>query len=364
MKKIAYILTTYPCPSETFIQREITQLKKLGFEIAVFAISGKNEKLLPMQNKNVYYRPSFFSLSAALAIVCTVLKHPVRLLKAAALVIRLLISSPKEAATALFNFHTICFFARTAEELHIRHIHACFLSWPACIGLGVSTLTKLPFSITAHARDIFVESGNVKIKAQKAEFISCCNRQGLECLKKNINRNYHNKLFLNYHGVEPGQPYEKFNVCRKEPSEFIIAVGRLIEKKGFDCLIEAFSKIVKIRSDVSLLIAGDGPMKNQLERMIEKAGLSGKVYLTGWLDHSHIMKLITQAKILIAPSIIDVNGDRDGIPNVILEAFSVGTAVIASNLTGISEAVINEETGLLVKPGDKAQLTATIDNLL
>jgi colanic acid/amylovoran biosynthesis glycosyltransferase len=251
-----------------------------------------------------------------------------------------------------------------AKKQHCEYLHSCFLSRPASIGLGVSTLTKLPFSIAAHARDIFVEGGAAGLKAQKAGFIICCTKQGLEYLKNIIDSKYHNRLLLNYHGIEFDQLYNKFNRHKKSRSEFIIAAGRLVEKKGFSYLIEAFTEVLHKHPGVSLLIAGDGPQKQFLNNKIEKAGLSGKVHLAGRLEHDYLLKLLAQAEILAVPSVIDANGDRDGIPNVILEAFSVGTAVIASNLAGISEAVINEKTGLLTEPGDKMKLAGAIDRLL
>ena len=361
--KIAYLLTTYPCPSETFIQHEITQLEKFGLEITVFAADGKAAESLPGQGLDVHYRPPFLYLSAVWAIICTVLRHPFGLIKLTALVTKLLFICPKDGLTVLFNFHTICFYAKAMQKEHIEHIHAGFLSWPACIALGVSILTKLPVSIAAHARDIFVEAGAAGLKTEKAKFVNCCTKQGLEHLKSIIDRKYHSKLMLNYHGIVLNQPYDNFNNCGNK-SEFIIAVGRLVEKKGFDCLIEAFAKVVQNCPGISLIIAGDGPLKKQLESLIGRYDLSGKVYLAGWIDHERIIKLIAQAKILVVPSIIDASGDRDGIPNVLLEAFSAGTPVIASDLAGISEAVINEKTGLLVKPADTIQLSVAIERLL
>lgn len=364
MKKIAYILTTYPCPSETFIQREIEQLRKQGLEISVFAAEGKARKPVPKQNAGVYYRPSLLSFCAVWSIVSISIRHPVRLAQFTVLLVRFLFICSKEAFTLSANFHTICLFAKMAKSKQIEHIHACFLSWPACIGLGVSTLTKLPLSISAHARDIFVEGGAVWLKAEKARFITCCTKNGLEYLKNNIDSTYHNKIFLNYHGIEPDRLCNSFNHQEKDTSEFIIAVGRLVEKKGFCHLIEAFAEVVQKSPDVSLVIVGDGSQKQHLESMIERTSLTGKVYLAGQLDHNKVLKLIRQAEILIVPSVIDTDGDRDGLPNVILEAFSVGTPVIASNLPGICEAVINERTGLLVRPGDKTKLADAIERLL
>jgi len=247
MKKIAYILTTYPCRSETFIQREMTQLKRQGFEITAFVSGGRTGDPVPTQDFVVYYRPSVFSLSAVWSIIYTALRHPVRLIQLIVYIVKLLVICLREAKTVLVNFHTICFFARTAEKQYSQHIHACFLSWPACIGLGVSTLTELPFSISAHARDIFIEDGAISLKAPKAEFITCCTRQGLVYLKTNLDSAYHPKLLLNYHGIEPDRFQKNANDSEKASSEIIIAVGRLVEKKGFTCLLEAFSQVLRKR---------------------------------------------------------------------------------------------------------------------
>jgi len=362
MEKIAYILTTYPCQSETFIQREITQLGKQGFEITIFASKSHETEKSNQKQTNICYQPALLSLSSFWSIIYTISRHPLRFVNLVILVIKLLSASKQEASIILFNLHAICFFANTIRKARIEHIHACFLSRPASIALGISILTKLPFSIAAHARDIFVEGGNLKLKAEKAQFISCCTRQGLDFLKNHIDSVYHHKLLLHYHGIEPELLSKK--EYETKSSDFLIAVGRLVEKKGFVHLLEAFSKVAANHPNMHLIIAGNGPQKKQLQDIIEKANLTSKVYLAGWLDHKCVIKLIAQAKILIVPSIIDAQGDRDGIPNVVLEAFSAGTAVIASNLPGISEAVINEKTGILVEPGNGIQLAAAIEKLL
>jgi glycosyltransferase involved in cell wall biosynthesis len=364
MKKIAYILTTYPCPSETFAQREITQLKKQGFAISVFAADGNSGHFQSTQDVTVFYRPSLLSFNAAGSIVYICLRHPVGLVKFAILLSRLLFTCPKEMITLFVNFHTICFFAKIAKSRGIEHIHAYFLSWPACIALGISTLTELVFSISAHARDIFVENGAMQLKAKKARFITCCTRQGLDFLKNRISTAYHNKLFLNYHGIELNEHNSVHLLHQKKNLPgFIIAVGRLVEKKGFIHLIEAFNLIVKKRPGLVMVIAGDGPQKPYLKNMIENLAMASHIHMPGWLDNNQVLKLIGHADVLVVPSIVDSNGDRDGIPNVILEAFSVGTPVIASSLPGISEIVVDEHTGILVKPGDEAKLSVAIERL-
>jgi colanic acid/amylovoran biosynthesis glycosyltransferase len=361
--KIAYVLTTYPCPSETFIQREIKQLKKKGFDISVFASESKAEESLPIQDLHVYYRPSLFYPSAVWSIISTALKGPFRLVKLTVLMIRLLVICPKEAGAIFVNFHTICFFAKIAKKEHTQHIHACFLSWPACIGLCVSTLTGLPFSISAHARDIFIEHGASELKVRHAKFVVCCSSQGVNCLKKQINPRYYDRLFLNYHGISIDTKIDFCNIETKSV-DIVLAAGRLVPKKGFDCLLKAFAKVIKGKPEIKLIIAGQGPEKENLSRLAVKLHIEHKVYLAGWLNHADVLKLIEQAAVLVVPSVIDDTGDRDGIPNVILESFCLGTPVIASSLAGITEVIKHEYTGLLVETGNIEQLAFAIRTLL
>jgi len=363
MRNISYIITTYPCASETFIKREIARLIKEGFEIVVYASENKAGMSESGQEVNIHYKPFILSPAAVGSFIYMIFRHPLKLLTLFALITKLLFSCPKEAAIVCVNIHSICFFSRMVKKQNSEHIHACFLSWPTCIGLGISTLTKLPMSISAHARDIFVESGAMELKVKNASFVSCCTRQGLEYLKDKVNVLYHNRLFLNYHGIELDQEHTNYNCNEKKLSKFIVAVGRLVGKKGFIHLINALAELSRNHSDISLTIVGDGPQRQFLKGMIEKRALTDKVHLTGWLNHNKVLKLIEQAEILIVPSVIDSDGDRDGLPNVILEGFYTGTAVIASDLAGISEAVINEQTGLLVRAGDETALVNAVERL-
>ena len=150
----------------------------------------------------------------------------------------------------------------------------------------------------------------------------------------------------------------------KEPIELIIACGRLVPKKGFEYLLAAFAKLANKRPSSFLIIAGDGPQKKYLQYLIEKYSIKHQALLTGWLEQNSLQKLIANAKVLIAPSVVETDGDMDGIPNVILEAFNSATPVIASPLPGISEAVIDHHTGLLVNPQDTDLLTQTMEKLL
>lgn len=362
--KIGYILTTFPCQSETFAAREIEELRKLGLDIVVFAAAGQQNEQAAIPK--VFYRRYLLSLNAVLSICYIAVKYPLAVARLACLVFKLIPLCPREAISLIGNLHTLALFARHFDREGISNIHAYFLSWPACIGLGLAAVTNRSLSISAHARDIFVEHGATELKVAHAKFITTCTRQGLRHLKANLPAKYHHKLHLNYHGTRID---DRWFGCAQNISESyfnnrIIAVGRLIQKKGFAELLRAFALVVRDKPRCRLTIVGSGVLRKQLNGLIEQLALEDYVRLLGGQEHDITLRLIRRACVLVAPSVIADDGDRDGIPNVILEAFASGVPVIASNLEGISEVVRHRQTGLLVAPGDIRGLARAIEELL
>jgi len=365
--KVGYILTTFPCRTETFAAREIEGLTKLSFIINVFAAANQGRAHPHTESMKVFYRPSLFSLEALLSIGYLCIKYPFALAKLLCLVLKVFATCRREAMSLISNIHTIGFFTKHLDEEDIFHIHAYFLSWPATIGLAISVATGRSFSISAHARDIFVEHGAIGLKVSHAKFLATCSQQGLEYLKANLPAKYHYKLRMCYHGIKISSEYSGLlGKCASKSNSngTVIAVGRLVQKKGFEGLLRAFALVVRENPHYRLIIVGDGPGHKQLNDLIKQLTIKDQVELMGWQGHNVTLRLIKQATVLVAPSLLADDGDRDGIPNVIIEAFASGTPVIASGLEGISEVVEHCRTGLLVKPGNIAELASAIKELL
>jgi glycosyltransferase involved in cell wall biosynthesis len=283
------------------------------------------------------------------------------------LVLKLLWACPREAILLIGNLHTIGLFARHINLEGISHIHAYFLSWPATVGLALSTITGRSFSISAHARDVFVEHGAMTLKIARAKFLAACTQQGLDYLKANLPPKYHDKLHLNYHGTRihiAGFGLNEKGIRKSKNDQSIIGIGRMVPKKGFGNLLQAFALVVRERPGCRLMILGEGCEQQRLKRLVEQLALEDHVRLVGWKEPDVTLRLLKQATIAVVPSVIADDGDRDGIPNVILEAFAVGTPVIASDLQGISEVIRHRQTGLLVEPGDVKGLALAINELL
>jgi len=363
--KVAYLLTTYPCRSETFVAREIFHLRDLGFDVTVLAAAadGLAESVGPAGR--ICYRPPWLSLRALRSLGYLLKRYTRRIPRLLLLVLRLAVSCPREAKSLLGNVHTIGWFAQCLDNFAIRQVHACFLSWPAVIGLGLLAVTGCELSLAAHARDIYVERGAVRLKVAHARFIVVCSRQGLEQLKGCMASKYHDKLVLNYHGIEAGGcPRRPDDAGRDGAGPLVAAVGRLVPKKGFPDLVKAFAEVVRDQPDSRLIFVGDGPERTRLCAMIREMSLEDSVRLTGWQDAGQVRRVLQEAAVLAVPSVVAADGDRDGIPNVILEAFAAGTPVVATDLPAIAEVVCPGRTGLLVRPGDASALSSALRRLL
>jgi glycosyltransferase involved in cell wall biosynthesis len=140
----------------------------------------------------------------------------------------------------------------------------------------------------------------------------------------------------------------------------LLAVGRLVEKKGFAVLIDA---VARLRAPWRLRIVGDGAGRAELERRIALAGLADRVELAGSRTHEDLPAEFAAANVVVVPSVADVTGDRDGLPNVVLEAMSSGRAVVASEIGAVPSAVAAERTGLLVPPGDAGALATALERM-
>jgi colanic acid/amylovoran biosynthesis glycosyltransferase len=365
--KLAYILSTFPCRSEVFAAREVAELHRQGFTIVVLAATKDDTSPLAAPSVPVTYGPPPFSRAALQGVWHVLTRHPVGVLRLLWLLVALCRECPREAIAAAGHFHTICAFARSFDRAELHHLHAYFLSWPACIGLAVAAVTGASLSMAAHARDVFVESGALRLKAARAKCIVACSGQTMNYLRRRLPPRWHQKLCLCHHGVVIPRgprrvPAPDATAGRKEST--LVCVGRLVPKKGHTGLVQAFTLVAARLPYCRLVIVGSGPEQEHLRQLAQQAGLTGRVEWRGWQTAEATKHVIETADVLVVPSVVGPDGDRDGIPNVILEAFVARTPVIATRLEGISEAVIDRYNGILVEPGDILGMASAIEEVL
>jgi glycosyltransferase involved in cell wall biosynthesis len=229
----------------------------------------------------------------------------------------------------------------------ITGIHAYFAHTPAAVAERAAASLGVPFGFSVHARDARkVASEELARRSRQAACVVACNRDVAGDIRRAGGRAH-----LVPHGVDLG----RFAVMPQPPGPAmrVLAVGRLVAKKGFEVLIDA---LAALDEDVVLRVVGDGPLRPRLIERIRARGISHRVTLAGSLTHAELPAEFAAAHVVAVPSVVDTGGDRDGLPNVVLEAMASGRAVVGSDVGAITAAVRDGETGLVVSPGAVGQL--------
>jgi len=240
-------------------------------------------------------------------------------------------------------------------------LHAHWATVPTFVAWFASRLSKKPYVFTAHAWDIFIHPGNLLRMINGARAVITCTKYNRNFMQAKYSGKIRVPIHVVYHGLE----LEKF---RREPVEknpifTVLAVGRLVPQKGFDVLIRACELLSRRIGRFQCVIVGDGPEKGKLQDLVFRKDLEHIVTFTGMLEHDRVLEHMRRAHVFAAPSVIAPNRDRDGIPNVILEAMALELPVVGTKISGIPEVVIPFVTGLLVPEKNSLALCSALERL-
>jgi len=360
--KLVYIIGTYPSLTTTFIDREIRALRGWGVEVQVVSIRrGQNQVSAEqeMLREGVIYLLPVSPFKLLMANLYFILFAPLRYFGT----LLYLITRPhRSLKSRLMTF--LHFFegvdAAYVLRSHIFHdIHAHFVDRAATVAMAASRLLGRPYSVTAHARDIYVDPVILPEKLAGARFVATCTAYNKSHLSSIINDA--NKIRCIYHGmdVERYQPKP-----RAEGKTLVLSVGQLKEKKGFPYLFEACQLLKEQGYDFKCEIIGEGPLHNSLQTEIERLGLKDTVVLLGAQAHQNVIRKYEEAQVFVLPAVPGSDGDRDGIPNVILEALAMELPVISTQHSGIPEVIESGVNGLLVPVEDANSLAKAIAEVL
>ncbi len=248
----------------------------------------------------------------------------------------------------------------------IDHLHAHFAHDPTLIAYLVHCITGIPFTFTAHARDLFqVPEQVLTDRIHRARAVITCCRANLEYLEQ-IAPSQQSKFSLVYHGVNLKDFEQSPNsgTSFSPDSPLILSVGRLVEKKGFQDLLQALLMVKMSGQRFRCAIYGDGPLHQRLRGWIEEHNMAAEIILKGDITQQELISVYQNASLFILTPVQTEDGDRDGIPNVLLEAMAVGLPVITTAVSGIPELVENNQNGLLYQPHDVDGISSGIIELL
>ena len=357
-QRVGYVLKRYPRFSETFVVNEILAHEVAGLNLEIFALRPTVDThfqhavadvraAVTYLNSNVLRGSSLWDEFRAYG------EQNPRLWK---------VLQHADGTDAL-EIHQGIQLARLVETRGIDHLHAHFATSATAVARIASLLTGVPYSITAHAKDIFhedVDDKQLERKFSDASAVVTVSNFNVTDLTRRFPRQA-KQIIRIYNGLPLAQ-YPFRDPCDRVKK--IVAVGRLVEKKGFSDLISACSIMQRTGMRIACEIIGEGEFENSLRSQIQQLGLEDSVSLLGALPQREVHRIIQEASIFVAPCITASTGDRDGLPTVILEAMSLGTPCVSTDVTGISEVVRHNETGLIVPERQPAKLAEAIRALL
>ena len=358
--RVAYILLWFPEPSQTFILDEVNTLVRLGLDLTVYTLYGHRSSHLIAGMGPVAAPVIPLGAPALGALIKDLLKLGGRWPGGRRFLKRVLIRrwrSLETAGEALWATLAGVSLARKFQASGIDHIHAPWADGPATAAWVASQLSGIPFSFCAHAHDIYPPDGALREKLEAASLvrvISESNRRHLSALAPGTEA----KMVTIHYG-SPLRPRPASPRPGRAPFQ-LLAMGRLVPKKGCPVLMQACRDLMARGVDFHLTLAGDGPQYSMLSSLVQRYGLKDRVTLTGFVPHRQVPALFHQADLFIMPCVIDRRGDRDGLPNVILEAMAHEVPVIATPVNGIPEAIHPGRTGWLVPPEDAPALAQAV----
>lgn len=362
MKKLVFIVQDFPSKTEHFISNELKEFERIDFPFELFVLR-KNRDLSKeiLHKTKITYLPNYFFYLP----VSSFFFYP-KYLK----IFSKLFGNKKsiDKLKLLRDFSIAFFYFKKLDKNKLYHFHAHFAFLPSDIAVILSLLLKdSSFSMTTHASDIYRNNQNkLKELINKSMFVITCTKYNLNFLNKLTNNKFIDKNHCVYHGIDTSgwkDIKEDEIFIKKEKKINIVSVGRLIEKKGYIFLLKSLKLLKQKGINFEFDLIGEGPLKNGLEEYTNLNNLGENVNFIGFKDQKFIKKELPKYDIFILPSIISNDKDRDGLPNVILEAMVSGLPVISTKVSAIPE-LINNETGILVEPRNEYQIYNAILNLI
>ncbi len=357
MTQFAYLFERFPSFGQTFCYREVAELARQGVTPVIFAI--RNPKDEPPQDwdqrivQRVHHLPDEEQL----------LREVRRASKKGKLTDEVIGTLDEWGRrTDFLRLYQAVYIGLRLKEIGIRHVHAHFAGMAARTAFWIGKFFPITFSFTAHANDIFAPP-KFEISLDKltdaTRLIVTETDYAAEFLREHF-PDRADRIHRIYNGLDLAL-FERTDFS--SVPQLIVAVGRLIAKKGFADLLRACRLLMDRGKSFRCAIIGEGPLEEELREQIARLDLQDCVELPGTKPQDEIRECLAKANAFVLPSVIDPDGGMDNLPTVIMEAMAAGLPVVSTAIGGIPEMVIQNETGFLVPPGDAVALASAIERL-
>jgi len=351
--KIAYLINQYPKVSHSFIRREILALERHGFEIMRIALRGWQERLpdpedLAEQARTLYVLRNGVAplLVDALRVM---LRSPWRFIEAAHLAMRMMMhESYRPLRYHMIYLAEACRILRWVRDHGCARLHAHFGTNSAEVAMLVRVLGGPDYSFTVHGPDEFMIPMGLSEKVRRAAFTVAISSFGRSQIYMRSRYLDWPKIHVVHCGLE--RSFHGSAATSVTAAPRFVCVGRLCEAKGQLLLIEAAAHLKAAGVECELVLAGDGPLRVEIEKLVDEHGLNSRVRITGWISSNDVRSEILAARALILPSF------AEGLPVVLMEAMALRRPVLSTYVAGIPELVISGENGWLFAAGSVEEL--------
>ena len=358
MTRFDYLFERFPSFGQTFCYREVAELTRQGITPPIFSIRNPNDE--PPQEwderivKRVHYLPGEKELLDDVRKASKKRKLTPEIIAAL---------DEWGRRTDFLRLYQAVYVGLRMQEMGISHVHAHFTGMAARTAFWIHRFFPVTFSFTAHANDIFAprnfETGLDKL-VDTARAIVAVSDYAKKFLQERFPKRT-DRIRRIYNGLNLAE-FGRADFSSTPPLS--VGVGRLIAKKGFANLIRACGLLAERGKSFQCEIVGAGPFENELRAQIEQLGLQNRVALPGAKPQREIRQRLAAANFFVLPSVVDPQGGMDNLPTVIMEAMAAGLPVISTDIGGIPEMVIQNETGFLVQPGDSVALSGAMEKLI
>lgn len=368
---LGYILKGYPRISETFISNEILLLERLGFRMRLFPMRHPREDFCHDSVKQIKARVDYLPTELFLDFPRLLLpniflssKRPTLFRQGLSLAYK---RYKRTANLATFKHLLQAGFLTNSHLLQdpsLTHLHGHFAHSPTSVTMFAALLSGRSFSFTAHAKDIYTSNPEqLREKIRLARFVITCtdyNRRYLEEIADGLDTQVH----CIYHGIDLSLFSPDTDHTHCSPPYKILTVARMTEKKGLPTLYKALRMLKDKNIPFRHTLIGDGDDKDKITQLIDDLNLTDSCQCLGPRTHKEVLKQFEESDLFVLACEIAANGDRDGIPNVLVESLAMGVPSLSTTVSAVPEILIHNKSGVTVAPSNPETMSRQMETIL